>query len=784
MAARCFLPLALLLVLSIGCGKSNPPPVQVETQPEDDQWFENDIKRLTAQLAEKNPARRQAAVDAIVEWDEWNEDVIPPLLGALEDPSASELGHSHPRELHSTREAATKALLKLGPKGEKALLEKGLPILQRGLLDSRATVREHTAHAIRMIGPKASAATEQLVELCRDPAKEVRLAAYRTLETIGSAPAPPILKLLTHDDAEIRVHAADALNWLPLDDPEATPLLVEALTDTAIDEKSPRDAAYVRNAAAAALGRLGPKAEEAIPALIDALKKASAEELRLTLMPEPGSQGQRIEPGPMQALRRIGKPAVPALIPLLKDSQYVVRWQAASILGGIGPDASAALPDLQAALEGENEAFVVISATALAQVQIGGDPTKPVERLTALLDDMNPPVRAATAKVLERFGRAAAGAVDKLIPLLDDADEMVRLAAVDALRAVGPAARSAVPTLIMKLADEKPELRLAAMRALRGLGPYAADAVPELRKALTSDDLSLRETAVETVIAIGPPAKAAVPELAKMLGMQLIHPNHYLPIIAAVAAIGPDAREAAPALLKLLDEKDTTLRLAVLDALGRIEAGGPEVLTRLTTIVQRDPFNVVRTGAIRALGRMGPAAKDAAPALQGLVDGKVPEQRIGAAAALARIGVDPKQHAAIVIKALADPAVSARHLRLTAIDAAALLGPAGADAVPELIELLRDRSTVTRNEKQQVRERAALALSHLGEAAKPAVPAIAGLLDDGEPGVRYTAIESLARLGPIAAEAADQLREVARTDEALGRLALEALDRIEPPKGS
>src|SRR5262249_33469638 len=153
-------------------------------------------------------------------------------------------------------------------------------------------------------------------------------------------------------------------------------------------------------------------------------------------------------------------------------------------------------------------------------------------------------------------------------------------------------------------------------------------------------------------------------------------------------------------------------------ALARIEANSPEVLTRLTTTAQRDAFMAVRTAAIRALGEIGPGAKDAAPALRTLLEGKVPEHRILAAAALARQGGNAKANTAIVLEALRNASADARSLRLTAIDAAGLLGPAGGDAVPELTELLRDRSPVIRGERPQVRERAALALARLGEAAK------------------------------------------------------------------
>jgi HEAT repeat protein len=705
-------------------------------------------------------------------------------LEALKDPAADELGQHYPGELHSTREAAVQALLQLGPKAEKDLETYALKTLQEGLNDPKPAVREHTAYALALMGPKAIPAAPVLAKLCAERTKEVREAAYSALEKIGpSVPSEPILALLTNDDPDISRDAAEALSWLKPKDPAALPLLLAALTNTKLDQKHPDTALFVRNTAAVALGGLGEKAKEAIPTLVDAVKRADAEELRRTL--EPGkAKGRRhiFESGAMQALRRIGKPAVPALVPLLKDKAPAVRWQAAVILGGIGPDAKEALPDLQAALESERDAFAVVAAAALAQVQIGGDPKKPVAKVIELLGSDEPAIRESAAQVLEAFGRQAAPAVEKLIALLDDKDEMVRTQALETLRAIGPAARKAVPALAKRLSDMDAEVRAGAVRALRALGPHAAPAVPELIKALASDDLTLREGAVEALQAIGPASKDAVTELTKLLGAKVANPAHHLPALRALAAIGPDAKSAAPALLQLLDDKDTELRLAVLDTLGSVGAATPEVVARLQLIAQRDSFSTIRAAAIRALGRIGPPAKEAAPTLKAITEGKGQDLRVWAAAALARMGIDPAANTAVVVNALKDHTPAGRVARLAALDALELLGPAGKDAVPILEELLRDRGPISRGEKMQLRQKAAQALGYLGSAARPAVPKLTDLLNDSEDDIRQTAVEALGRLGPEAAAAADRLRELARSDPPLTRLALEALDRIEPGK--
>ncbi len=66
-----------------------------------------------------------------------------------------------------------------------------------------------------------------------------------------------------------------------------------------------------------------------------------------------------------------------------------------------------------------------------------------------------------------------------------------------------------------------------------------------------------------------------------------------------------------------------------------------------------------------------------------------------------------------------------------------LFGPMAKDAVPVLIEALKDENLFVRN-------RAASALGKIGAAAKSAVPALKNALDD--PAVRSRAEEALERI--------------------------------------
>lgn len=93
----------------------------------------------------------------------------------------------------------------------------------------------------------------------------------------------------------------------------------------------------------------------------------------------------------MDALARIGRDAVPALVEALGDRNVQVRRQAALALGRIGPDAEQAVPALSAALGDGDEQVRRNAARALGQ--IGPAAKEAIGPLMQLL--RQPPVPAA-----------------------------------------------------------------------------------------------------------------------------------------------------------------------------------------------------------------------------------------------------------------------------------------------------------------------------------------------------------------------------------------------------
>jgi HEAT repeat protein len=132
-----------------------------------------------------------------------------------------------------------------------------------------------------------------------------------------------------------------------------------------------------------------------------------------------------------QAMGPNGKPAVPALISLLQETNRMNRGYVAKALGSIGPSAAEAIPALAAVLEDKNQFARVSAAEALGRLGPAAVPT-----LVQALQNNDWLVRAKAAQGLAALGSAAVPAVAALRERLQDGDAEVRRCAAVALSRV------------------------------------------------------------------------------------------------------------------------------------------------------------------------------------------------------------------------------------------------------------------------------------------------------------------------------------------------------------
>ena len=435
-----------------------------------------------------------------------------------------------------------------------------------------------------------------------------------------------------------------------------------------------------RNAAAEKLNTSKASSQE-INSLIKKLKTNNEKELDTAI----------------RKLKKIGEPAIPALMEALQDRNLLVRQSAGEVLRQIGRPA--------------------------------------ISVLAKGLKNSDANVRRSAANILGNIGAEAKTAVPQLIPLLKDSDAGVRNSAASALTSIGAEAKAAVPQLILLLKDSHADVRSSAASALGTIGAEAKTVLPQLIPLLKDSDADMRSSAASALGSIGVEAKTAVPQLLPLLKDS--DANVRSSAASALGSIGVEAKTAVPQLIPLLKDSDTTVRITTVYALTRIGAEAKTFMPQLIPLL-KDPEAKVRSSADSALWRIDDGeAKAAVPQLILLLKHREANMRSSTAYVLGKIGTEAKTAVPQLIPLLKDSDTTVR------ISTAYALGEIGAEAktaVPQLIPLLKNSDT-------RVRYGAVSALGKIGAEAKTAVPHLVPLLKDSDPNVGMItpdALESIA----------------------------------------
>jgi HEAT repeat protein len=368
-----------------------------------------------------------------------------------------------------------------------------------------------------------------------------------------------------------------------------------------------------------------------------------------------------------------------------------------------------------------------------------------------------------------------------------------------ALGEMGPKAKDAVPALVNALADDRPDVRREVLICLGHIGPDAKS-LPAITAQLDHKDDSVKAAAVFAIAKMGPEAAPALPKLEQ----QLTTTNELLQTVAAwaVARIQPNNAAALdkslPILVQSLTRKDAAVRTAALRALLDLRPGPDRVLPVLHRILENaDPAQLDE--ALDALATIGE------PALPGITLAlKRPESRLRAVSILGRMG--PKAASAVpaLLEVYQDPTAGGS-LRREVVHTLGAIGPAAAAAVPALAAALEDPDS-------RLRHNAGIALGRIGKPAASAAPAlekalavpddeyltlvcawallkvqpddlklrartiplIAKALGDAEPTVRRGAAEALGALGADAKVAVPNLQKLLQDPDPSVREAAQA----------
>jgi len=470
-------------------------------------------------------------------------------------------------------------------------------------------------------------------------------------------------------------------------------------------------------------------------------------------------------------LGRLGKApalAVSALLKALSDESWVVRAAAASALGRIAAEPTKTVPALAKAAREKG---------SIADDEHGDRP-EDAEGLLGSAKDEDLEIRCRSLIALGRYfaGKGNApiskeelGAISStLAGALHDRERLVRDTAGDAAADLGNDV--AVGMLSGTARRGSIQTRVSAILSLGRVAPQAGgDACLRIwEDSMRNAPEEIWQAYTDTWW------RQAEAELAGMDAWSKTKPDPGWPARAAAAralrSFGEHARAAVPELVEALKDRSWQVRLAAIEALEQVDVAERRSAHAVGALLT-DSERIVRRAAGQALLKMGHEA--VIPGCVKALGHKRVTARTSAAEVLAKIGPKAKPALPTLIAATdvwklpppgwmsGDHSIALLLLIKRCCEAIASVGPTGADAVPQLIEIMEKNSQYCGDRARlPLRPSFALAFGSLGKDGA-ATDALLAALDSKNPNVRLCAIESLGAIGPPAAGAVPKLLELA-----------------------
>ncbi len=210
-----------------------------------------------------------------------------------------------------------------------------------------------------------------------------------------------------------------------------------------------------------------------------------------------------------------------------------------------------------------------------------------------------------------------------------------RHAVIELCKRLGPAGSSIIPDLVRYPRD--PDELFLMTGVLVDLPPAPDAFVPQVASALRHEYAGVRHLAAAELSKRGVNAESAIPALIAALSDEA--PRVRQCSVLALGQLGPKARPALPRLREMLERDPAVMRTCVAEAVWRIDGNTPEAVTELIKAIKhgRNQLNMDRCYSARVLGKIGPQASAAIPALEGLLTDKNASVRQAAAEALKTI---------------------------------------------------------------------------------------------------------------------------------------------------
>jgi HEAT repeat protein len=366
-------------------------------------WFtggkQGEIKKLIAQLADANVAKRDQAARELIGFDT---EAVPVLLDALQ---TKDLG--------------------LLPIYQQILarIPSASPSLLKALTTAHPIVRARAADVFAI--SKDKSAVPVLLEALQGEYFTVRASAAKALGKIGDTKAiQPLLNALKDRENEVRMAACLALGLFK------SPATFDEIADVLLDDPI----IEVRQAAARALGHTEHPA--ALPLLMEALRDSY------------WWYGREAAAGDLlKAIEKMGTVAVEPLIEALQDKEGTVRRFAANLLGRIRD--LRAIEPLGMELYDLHHDVGKAAAEALANYGASS-----FEVLTEALSHPEMWIRIHSVDVLPKLNDSRV--VSVLLEMLNDPEREVKRHVIEAMGELkDPSVLPALETLVSNRADRE-----------------------------------------------------------------------------------------------------------------------------------------------------------------------------------------------------------------------------------------------------------------------------------------------------------------------------------------
>lgn len=239
-----------------------------------------------------------------------------------------------------------------------------------------------------------------------------------------------------------------------------------------------------------------------------------------------------------------------------------------------------------------------------------------------VLKDPDPRKRIRALDALSAFPGKADVIFGEVLPLADDADPLVSEAAWRCLQGIHAASPEALAFYQSRFRREHYPYRVS--RVLARVGPAAVQFVPDLVRIVkdAEEDRLRKRLAVEALGAIGPDAGDAVTDLLPL--MNAGDKRERFTAYRAVVHILAGSPSAVPYLMGMLEgqswdlmaSNDLNMRREIIEALGEIGPPAVAAVPYLVDMLVTAKGYEEQVLACRTLGRIGPAAQEALPALE------------------------------------------------------------------------------------------------------------------------------------------------------------------------